>query len=74
MTKAAIMPKIEKLTPDMLEDVSKYIDYLLYINSENANNHIKTQNKRNGFGIVKGKIEIADNFNEPIDEIFEVFK
>lgn len=72
MTKATILPKIEKLTPNMLEDVNKYIDYLLFINSDQI--YKQLNNKRNGFGIAKGKIQINENFNEPINDIFEVLK
>lgn len=72
MTKTALLPKIDKLTPEMLEDVSKFIDYLLFINANNSTT--ASNSKPNGFGIVKGKIEITDDFDEPIDEIFEVLK
>lgn len=72
MTKNAILPKIDKLTPEMLEEVNKFLDYILFINSNN--NTEKLKKKRNGFGIAKGKITITDDFNEPIDDLFEVFK
>lgn len=70
MTHNVLLPKIENLPPELLEDVSKYIDYLLFINSKNKKLDVIT----NGFGIAKNKISISENFNEPIEEIFEVFK
>lgn len=72
MTKNTILPKIDKLTPEMLEEVNKFLDYILFINSNN--NTEKLEKKRNGFGIAKGKITITDDFNEPIDDLFEVLK
>jgi hypothetical protein len=72
MTKNAILPKIDKLTPEMLEEVNKFLDYILFINSNNNIENI--ERKRNGFGIAKGKISISDDFNEPIVDLFEVLK
>ena len=51
MTKNAILPKIDKLTPEMLEEVNKFLDYILFINSNN--NTEKLKKKRNGFGYCK---------------------
>lgn len=72
MTNNAILPKIDKLTPEMLEEVNKFLVYILFINSNN--NTEKLKKKRNALGIAKGKITIIDDFNEPIDDLFEVFK
>ena len=72
MTKNAILPKIDKLTPEMLEEVNKFLDYILFVNSNN--NIERLEKKRSGFGIAKGKIIISDDFNDPIDDMFEVLK
>ena len=56
-----IEEKIQNLPPDLQNEVIDFIDYL--INKKMAN-----QKGKRPFGLCRGQIKIADDFNEPIDD------
>jgi hypothetical protein len=69
MEQVILLHQIEQLPDSLKNEVSDFIDFLL---SKNELTPGKSKNgKRNGFGCLKGKISISDDFNAPIDDFKE---
>ena len=69
MSYASVIDKIKMLPDDSLNDVEKYIEYLLFKLKNNSNNK---QNKVT-LGIAKGQFHIPDNIDTVNDEIAKMF-
>ncbi|MFH1050527.1 MAG: DUF2281 domain-containing protein [bacterium] len=69
MEQSVLLHKIENLPDNLKQELSEFINYLLFKQINLADNN--KNEKRNGFGCLKGKISIKDDFNAPIEEFRE---
>jgi Protein of unknown function (DUF2281) len=67
MLETAILENLEKLPESLKEDVLHYVESLVAQHSKTLAATEKPA-KRGGFGIWKGKIKIADDFDEPLED------
>jgi hypothetical protein len=67
MLETAILDNLEKLPESLKEDVLHYVESLVAQHTK-ALAAIEKPAKRGGFGIWKGKIKIADDFDEPLED------
>jgi Protein of unknown function (DUF2281) len=67
MLETAILENLEKLPESLKEDVLHYVESLVAQHSKTLAATEKPA-KRGGFGIWKGKIKIADGFDEPLED------
>lgn len=56
-----IEEKIQKLPPDLQNEVIDFIDFLI-------NKKSRSQKGKRPFGLCHGQIKIADDFSKPIDD------
>lgn len=61
-----ILKKIEKLPFNLQKEVSEFVDYLLYKSKKHKEKLPIV--KQSGFGVLKGKIEMSDDFDEPLED------
>ena len=62
MNTVNLYTKIEALPPDLKKEVLAFIEKLIKNNKKNKlENHV-------GFGSLKGKIHLSDDFDEPLDD------
>ncbi|TAF23941.1 MAG: DUF2281 domain-containing protein [Runella slithyformis] len=59
-----LVAKIEKLPPEKQVEVEDFVDFL-------ASRKLVYAEKKPVFGSFKGKIEMADDFDEPLDDFKE---
>ncbi|WP_259732424.1 DUF2281 domain-containing protein [Synechocystis sp. CS-94] len=77
MTDTALLEKINALPDAMKLEVEHFVEFLLakqtHISPEQAlsSHQTNTSKKRDGFGILKGKIWMADDFDAPLEEMQE---
>ena len=64
MNQAMLFHEIEKLPDNLKKEVSDFINFLLYKNNPKRSSN----RKRNGFGCLKGKISMTEDFNSPLEE------
>ena len=64
MQPLSLEKKIKSLPDDLRSEVNDFIDFLL------KNNDNKTKSDT-GFGCLKGKIEMKDDFDEPLEDFKE---
>jgi hypothetical protein len=69
LLKDSILANVEQLPIALQEEVLHYSEYLL---SRHRKKDIPNgQKKRDGWGIIKGKMWMADDFDEPLEEMQE---
>ncbi len=69
LLKDAILANVEQLPIALQEEVLHYSEYLL---SRHRNKNFPAgQEKRGGLGIIKGKMWMSDDFDEPLEEMKE---
>jgi hypothetical protein len=77
MTDTALLEKINALPDAMKIEVEHFVEFLLakqtQISSEQSLSTHPTNatKRRDGFGILKGKIWMADDFDAPLEEMQE---
>lgn len=65
-----ILVNIEKLPENLQVEILHYSEYLL--NKSAQKNEEKTiKSKRGGIGILKGKIWMSEDFDEPLEDLAE---
>lgn len=64
MKNEQIIDKYMKLPQELQNEVLDFIDFL--INKNNLSIKDDNRTSRGGFGILKGKISISDDFEEPL--------
>ena len=69
LLKDAILANVEQLPIALQEEMLHYSEYLLS-RHRNKNFPAKSE-KRWGFGVLKGKIWIADDFDEPLRHLWK---
>jgi hypothetical protein len=69
MLKNRILMNLDKLPEDLQKEVLHYAEYL--VNRYSSENPKSTETKRGGLGALKGKIWIADDFDDPLEEMKE---
>lgn len=67
MIQPAILEKLEELPESLQTEVLHYIEFLLEKQAKNSNQEKPT--KRGGLGIWKGKIWMAEDFDEPLEDL-----
>jgi hypothetical protein len=66
MVNEQIIDKFNKLPKELQNEALDFIDFLLSKHNQSLED---IDNKsRNGFGILKGKISITDDFDEPLED------
>ena len=75
MSFAVLEEKMSRLSPQFLDELSAFIDFLLYRQGDVAAAscaHRKAPGTRSGFGALRDKITyIAPDFDEPVDDFAE---
>lgn len=69
LLKDAILNNVEQLPIALQEEVLHYSEYLL--SRHRKENFPKGKKKRGALGALKGKIWMADDFDEPLEEMKE---
>ena len=69
MTQAILQAKFENLPDNYKTDVLDFINFLNY--KINQKNNSEIPNLRDGFGCLKGKISMSDDFDEPLEDFRE---
>jgi hypothetical protein len=64
-TLVALHDKVEILPPNLRREALLFIEFLI---EKSIGNHPKTQRI---FGSAKGKIQMSEDFDEPLTEVFE---
>ncbi|MBW4513677.1 MAG: DUF2281 domain-containing protein [Timaviella obliquedivisa GSE-PSE-MK23-08B] len=68
MLETAILDNLEKLPESLKEDVLHYVEALVAQHSKTLAATEKPA-RRGALGILKGKIKIADDFDEPLEDL-----
>jgi len=66
MNQAVLSSRIENLPEEFKADVLDFIDFLYF--KKGKTNGDSDNNKRNGFGCLKGKISLREDFDEPLED------
>lgn len=61
-----ISKKIESLPFLMQQEVNDFVDFLLYKTKKKKQK--SDASKQSNFGILKGKIKMSDDFDEPLED------
>ncbi len=69
MNQSIVINQFKNLPDNIQREVSDYINFLS--SKYNITFEKGTKQSRNGFGILKGKIIMSDDFNEPLSEFEE---
>lgn len=71
-TDTEILQIVSQMPENLKQELLHYAKYLMENYSENINDassEIEKPKKRNGFGILKGKIWMSDDFDEPLEDL-----
>lgn len=71
-TESEILETVSQMPETLKQEILHYAKYLIENYSENTTEQgelAPTKKKRGGFGILKGKIWIADDFDEPLEDM-----
>ena len=71
MIQSAILEKLETLPDALQTEVLHYIEFLSERYAGKTTQTESPKKKRGGLGILKGKIWISDDFDEPLEELKE---
>ncbi|MEM1280060.1 MAG: DUF2281 domain-containing protein [Cyanobacteria bacterium P01_H01_bin.152] len=71
MIQPAILEKLEALPESLQTEVLHYIEFLSERYAEIDVQPEKPRKKRGGLGILKGKIKMSEDFDEPLEEMKE---
>jgi hypothetical protein len=66
----AILEQLQKLPESRQQEVLRYIESLVAQYSKDSNDQ-PVLSRHNAFGIWKGKVWIADDFDAPLDDLKE---
>jgi hypothetical protein len=69
MEQVLLYEKIEELPDNMKQEVYDFIEFLKFKKSNIESTTLSS--KRNGFGCLKDKITISDDFDAPLEEFKE---
>lgn len=71
METSVLVEKFEKLPETLKKEISDFVDFLIYKN-ENQDKQQSNEKNLSGFGSGKGIFgKMADDFDEPLDEMQE---
>ena len=70
MVQAAILEKLEQLPESLQTEVLHYIEFLAEKYAKQSSTQA-SKKKRGGLGILKGKIWMAEDFDEPLEDMKE---
>lgn len=69
IVKNEILTNLDKLPEALQIEILHYSEYL--VSRYSQENQSKKPTKRGGLGVLKGKIKISDDFDEPLAEMQE---
>ncbi|MGK7932966.1 MAG: DUF2281 domain-containing protein [Microcystaceae cyanobacterium] len=67
IVKNEILANVDKLPEALQIELLHYSDYL--VSRYAQENPSQTSTKRGGLGVLKGKIKMSDDFDEPLEEM-----
>jgi hypothetical protein len=68
MTSLTLYTKLETLPKELKEEAKKFIQKLLDKSDRNKKSNHKPVIKKREFGSLKGKINLSDDFDSPLEE------
>jgi hypothetical protein len=68
MTSLTLYTKLETLPKELKEEAKKFIQKLLDKSDRNKKSNHKPLIKKREFGSLKGKINLSDDFDSPLEE------
>jgi hypothetical protein len=68
MTSLTLYTKLETLPKELKEEAKKFIQKLLDKSDKNQKSYHKPVIKKREFGSLKGKINLSDDFDNPLEE------
>ncbi len=73
LVKESILEKLEQLPENLQVEVLHYSDYLLkcYLQKNQIEEKQPKSKKRGAYGILKGKIWMSEDFDQPLEELKE---
>ena len=71
MSSADFLIKFNSLPADLRKQVADYLEYLFWLKDRSTEEQKSPNGKRPIPGLLKGKIWIADDFDEPLDDFKE---
>lgn len=71
MIQPVILEKLEALPESLQAEVLHYIEFLAERYAKTKVEPLTSQKKRGGLGALKGKIWLADDFDEPLEDLQE---
>ena len=71
MSSADLFVKIESLPENLRKQVSDFVEFLLKRKDPSNKGGTETEKKKPVAGLLKGKIWIADDFDEPLEDFKE---
>ncbi len=73
-TETKILKAVSQMPETLKQEILHYAQYLIEKYSQDLEEHEESEQpkqKRGGFGILKGKIWMADDFDEPLEDMKE---
>lgn len=67
ITQAIFQAKFENLPDELKLEVIDFINFLYYKIQNKSN--MQVMDKRNGYGCLKSKISMSEDFDEPLDDL-----
>jgi hypothetical protein len=71
MYPSSILAQYEKLPDYYKQEANDFIEFLFSKTNQKQNKIEKKPLKRNGFGCLKGKIKMAEDFDAPLEDFKE---
>lgn len=71
MIQPTLLEKLEALPESLQTEVLHYIEFLSERYGENPSESESQKKKRGGLGVLKGKIWMSDDFDEPLEDMKE---
>jgi Protein of unknown function (DUF2281) len=68
MSTQELIDKINKLPPAKKQEVEDFIDFVAAKGSESKTPDIEKKSPETIFGIMKGKVWMSDDFDEPLED------
>jgi hypothetical protein len=69
MTNQMIKEKLQNLPDNLKEEIFDFIDFIY---SRFRDKNVPKSSRRPGYGILKGKISMKDDFDDPLEDFKEV--
>jgi Protein of unknown function (DUF2281) len=74
MSQVELLEKFNQLPESLQKQVLSYVSTLVEQNAEEQAKLERSSKRRNGFGILKGRIKMAEDFDEPLEDFKDYMK